>query len=139
MKQLYFDTNIFIYLFDATSIHHKSCQNLVNYCQEEDITILTCTETFQEIIHFSKNIKQPEKGLETANIAFEITDQIIPVTSDTIRIYLKQVAIYKNLKSRDIIHYAVCLENKLDKLVTLDHEFKKFTNIKILKPIDIIN
>lgn len=134
MKQLYFDTNIFVYLFEQTSPFHQNCQRLITFCQENNITIFTSAETFQEIIHLSKNIKKLNQGLETAEITIEIADQILPVTQETIQIYLKQAAIYKNSASRDLIHLASCIENNISHLITYDGDFTKFKQLKILTP-----
>ncbi|MBI2020712.1 type II toxin-antitoxin system VapC family toxin [Candidatus Daviesbacteria bacterium] len=139
MSSLYLDTNIFIYLADKNSPYHKSCQALINYCQDKKILIATSTETIQEIIHYAKNTKQLKVGLKVAKKVLELIDQLYSIDENTIKIYLEKVELYKNAKSRDIIHLGVCLRNKLDTIITYDKEFKSFKEIKVLPPQEILD
>jgi len=138
MQLVYFDTNIFIYLFNPASPFHLNCQKLVTYCQKNNLTIVTSAETFQEIIHYSKNIKQLTKGIDTAKITLEIADQILSITENTIQIYLNQAQTYQSSGSRDLIHLSVCLENKLKNIITYDEDFNKFKQVKALKPEEFL-
>lgn len=139
MNNFYLDTNFFIYLADRSFPFHLNCKKFIRYCQKENILIATSTETIQEIIHYTKNTKQLQLGLRAAKKTIQVTDAVIPVSKETIKIYLKYVSIYKSSTSRDLIHLAVCLENKIDKIVTFDKDFTKFKEIKILYPQDITN
>ena len=62
-----------------------------------------------------------------------------PITKNTIDIYLKKVESYHNVKSRDLVHLSVCLENKLNTIITYDKEFRIFKEIKALRPEDIFS
>ncbi|MBI2595361.1 type II toxin-antitoxin system VapC family toxin [Candidatus Daviesbacteria bacterium] len=134
MNVLYLDTNIFIYLSDAQSIYHKDSQAFINYCQREKILVATSAETIQEIIHYSKNTKQLKKGLILAGVVLKMVDELFPVTQTTIRIFLEEVKRYPNIKSRDLVHFSTCLENKIERLVTYDREFTSLKGVKVLNP-----
>lgn len=134
MKQLYLDTNFFIYLSDPLSSFYNDCVDLLSYCKKYSIRISTSTETIQEIIHYSKNIKQLDGGLITAKTTLQTINELIPITPEIIKVYLEKVQTYPNRKSRDILHLSACIENKIDCLVTLDNDFKKFNEVKILRP-----
>lgn len=139
MKQLYLDTNIFIYFTDNDSPFHSTCQKLIKFCYTKNINLLTSVETFQEIIHLAKNTKQLEKGIKIAKNTLEIVSQIFPVNEQTISIYLDAAEKYQSSGSRDLIHLSSCLENKIDHLVTYDSDFKKFKQLKILTPEQILS
>lgn len=130
----YLDTNIFIYLADKSSLFNKSCVKLIKYFQKHNIRINTSTETFQEIIHYSKNTKQLESGIILAEKVLNLIDGIYSIDKETINIYLEFVKKYRSIKSRDIIHLSVCVENKINTIITLDKEFKQFKEIKTLTP-----
>lgn len=134
MNNLYLDTNFFLYLSDKSSPFHPTCTKFLRHCQKENILISTSAETIQEIIHYTKNTKQLEKGLKAAKQALSLVKVLLPVNKSTIDLYLKYAAIYKNASSRDLIHLAVCVENKIDKIITFDKDFAKFKEIKILLP-----
>lgn len=137
MKQVYLDTNIFIYLSDPASIFYAACVKMLSYCLKKNIRISTSTETIQEIIHYSKNVKQLESGLITAKATLQTINELHPVSQTTIDIYLEQVQNYPTRKSRDLLHLSACIENKINCLVTLDKDFKKFRQIQILKPEEV--
>ncbi|MBI2315182.1 type II toxin-antitoxin system VapC family toxin [Candidatus Daviesbacteria bacterium] len=139
MNSLYLDTNIFLYLSDKSSPYYLSCFKFIKFCKKEKILLLTSTETIQEIIHYSKNVKQVKEGLEAAKQTLQLLSGLLPIDQSIIEIYLKYVSIYKNASSRDLIHLAVCLENKINKIVTFDKDFKKFKEITLLQPQDIGN
>ena len=134
MDNVYLDTNFFLYLSDKSSPFYLSCNKFLKQCDKEKTIIYTSAETIQEIIHYSKNIKQLRKGLKAANKALSLVDSLFAVNKTTIDIYLKYAVIYQNAGSRDLIHLAVCLENKIDKIVTFDKDFGKFKEIQILNP-----
>ena len=138
MSNLYLDTNIFLYLSDKKSIYHKPCFSLINYCQDNNIDILTSTETIQEIVHYSKNTKQLTKGIIVGKNTIKLVDHLFPVTKNTIENYLDAAVDYPKAKSRDLIHLSVCVENKIKKVVSYDKDFKLFKEIKTLKPEDLV-
>lgn len=139
MNSLYLDTNIFIYLSDKTEPHHKICTQLIRECRKNSIQIITSAETIQEIIHLAKNTKQLTKGIKMSKNCLKIVEYILPVNEEVINIYLQFTAKYRNAGSRDLIHLAVCVENKVDRVVTFDKDFTKFKEIKILHPQDILS
>lgn len=139
MTYLYLDTNIFIYLSDKKSPFYKKCTSLINYCQKNNILIATSTETVQEIIHYAKNTRQLSSGLIVAKSTLALVNEMYPITKNTIDIYLKKVESYHKVKSRDLVHLSVCLENKLNTIVTYDKEFRIFKEVKSLRPEDIFS
>lgn len=138
MNNLYLDTNFFLYLSDKSSHFYPICKRFVRYCQKNNILISTSAETIQEIIHYTKNIKQLEKGLKAAKKTLEIIDELLPVTKETIKTYLRYALKYNNASSRDLIHMATCVENKIEKAVTFDKDFSKFKEIKTFQPQNAI-
>lgn len=133
MNRLYFDTNFFLYLSNKSSPFHQSCIKFIKYCKEEKILVSTSAETIQEIIHYTKNIKQLEQGLKAAKKALNLLDEFFTIDKSIINTYLEYASVYKNASSRDLIHLAVCIENKIDKIITFDQDFAKFKELKILK------
>ena len=138
MNDLYLDTNIFIYLSNENSPHYQNCLRLIEFCQKNKILLSTCTETVQEIIHLYKNLKQLDQGIKISESVLELVDIIYPVTQETIEIYLSKAKIHKTSSSRDLIHLSIGLENKLDKIISIDRDFKKFKEVKILRPEEVL-
>ena len=135
---IYFDTNIFIYLSKANSVYFLQVKNLIQYCLNSNIKIVTSVETIQEIIHFSINTKNLPFGFETANKTLDLVDELYILDRKTIENYLILVNKYKNRESRDFIHLASCLNQKVNTIITYDHGFKKFKEIKSLTPKEFL-
>lgn len=135
---IYLDTNIFLYSTEPNSPFYPSCIQLIEYCQNHKIIISTSTETIQEIIHYSKNHKQFEKGLECANFTLELVDIMYSVNQETIKIYLQKSRVYKLSTSRDLLHLSSSLENQINYLITYDGGFSIFKEIKAITPEEFL-
>lgn len=138
MTNFYLDTNFFLYLSNFSSPFYTSCQKLIKHCKKEKILLSTSTETIQEIIHYTKNTKQLDKGLKISKKVLKLVDEIFSIDKLVIDTYLKYTATYKTSGSRDLIHLAVCTTNKVGKLVTFDKDFTKFKEIKVIIPDDVV-
>ena len=135
---IYFDTNIFIYLSYENSAYFLQVKDLIQYCEDNKIKIATSVETIQEIIHFSINTKDLSFGFSTANKTLDLVDELFNLDRKTIENYLTIVNKYKNRESRDFIHLATCLNQKLTIIITYDRGFKKFKEIKALTPKEFL-
>lgn len=136
---LYLDTNIFLYLSDRNSPNYPDCVSLINKCEADKTSILTSTETVQEIIHYAKNTKQLSGGVVICKNVLKLVDRMLPIKKKTIEIYIEKVGKYESVNSRDLIHLAVCVENEINTLVTYDKHFSKFKEVKSLSPKDILH
>ncbi len=135
---VYIDTNVFIYLSDKKSSFYLVSSKLIEYLKKHNILIFTSVETIQEIIHFSQNTKQLSYGIKTSEKILETISQILEINQKIILNYIKLVKIYKNIESRDILHLAVSLENKVDLIISHDKDFKKFKELKTLTPKEFL-
>ena len=131
---IYLDTNIFLYASDETSAYYPECVQLLSFCRKSSIDLTTSVETIQEIINYSKNIKEIEKGMRIADFVLKVVDQFFPVDPSTIDIYLKQIETYYKPSSRDILHLATCIENDLKIAITYDKDFSKFKDVEANTP-----
>lgn len=138
MNGVYLDTNIFIYLSDKKSTYHKTCISLIEYCKNKNLQILTSTETFQEIIYLSHNLNQISNGLKTALHVQDIVNEILSVDRRTIELYLKLIAKYKSITSRDVLHLSVILTYDIKSVISYDKHFKKFDEAFTVTPQEFL-
>jgi len=136
---IYFDTNIFIYLSDENSAYFLQVKDLIQYCEDNKIKIATSVETIQEIIHFSINTQDLPFGFNTANKTLDLVDELYILDKKTVENYLTIVNKYRNRESRDFIHLATCINQKIGAIITYDHGFKKFKEIKVFTPQEFLN
>ncbi|MDP4011065.1 MAG: PIN domain-containing protein [Candidatus Roizmanbacteria bacterium] len=138
MKQLYFDTNIFIYFSNTDSTYYAETQLLLRYCQDNDIRIVTSCETIQEIIYYCQRIKQVQKGILMSNLVIQTVDKMFTVNQNTIELYLDLIQDFPTIPSRDLLHGATCILNGNLDMITYDKHLLKLGRISAQKPESFI-
>lgn len=138
MTILYLDTNFFLYASKRSSPFHKDCIALIKYGKKNQIKICTSCETIQEIIHLAKNTKVLTKGILVSKKTIKLTDELLPLTKEVIEIYLNLAKKYKSAISRDLVHLATCVENKITAVITFDRDFSKFKEVKAMTPKEFL-
>lgn len=134
MNSVYVDTNIFLYLSEKTSSFYLESVELIKYLKKNKVLILTSAESIQEIVYVALKMKRLNYGLKTIEKVFEIIDELLSINKKTINIYLNLVTKYLTSDSRDSLHSAACIENNIKTIITYDHGFKKFKELKALTP-----
>ena len=134
MNSVYIDTNVFLYISNETSSFCLESVELVKYLKKNNVLILTSTETIQEIIYVALKTKKLNYGLKTIEKVFGIIDELLSINKKTISFYLDLVVKHQTIDSRDSLHAATCIENKIPIIITYDHGFKKFKEIKAFTP-----
>lgn len=134
MTGIYLDTNFFLYIAEEASPFFSSCLSLTEYCQKKRIAMFTSTETIQEIVHYSQRIRQQKRGVEIAKMAVSLNDDILSIDKTIIQSYLELFKKYPKIRSRDIIHVAICTNNDIKTIITYDKEFRQFSEIVSATP-----
>lgn len=138
MNSVYIDTNIFLYISNENSSFYSESIQLIKYLGKNNLLILTSTETIQEIVYVALKTRKLGYGLKTIEKVFEIIDELLSVNKKTVNYYLNLVAKHPASDSRDSLHVATCIENKIPIIITYDHGFKKFKEIKSLTPKEFL-
>lgn len=138
MMNLYLDTNFFLYISKKGSPFYKDCLALIKHCSKNQIKLYTSCETIQEVIHLAKNTKTLPQGIQISKKTIALTNELTPLTREVINIYLGFVEKYKSATSRDLVHLASCVENKIGIIITHDSDFRKFKEVKALKPEEFL-
>lgn len=132
--KVYFDTGIFLYLVNPSSIHHMECKELLGFCQEKGIQIATSVETVKEIVIYAKNTKQLEFGLEIAQLVTAISDYVIPTDTAVMKLFLKNSSAFLSPSGRDLIHLSICQSEGIKVLISYDSDMSKFKDLKSYLP-----
>ena len=132
MKQVYIDTNIFLYANEKKSSYQVSCNKLIQLLIKNKVEILTNAETVQEIIYYSQKISRINFGIKISNQLLTIVTTLISIDKELLLNFLKLIKKnihHKNIESRDFLHIATCLQYKISTLITFDKQFKKIKEI----------
>lgn len=134
---IYVDTNIFLYAPDNESTYFATCKLFLSRCIKEKIEITTSVETFQEVIHYLRNREMSREAIQICHNIFKIIPLPLSIDATIMMTFLKLVNKYgdiKTLQSRDLLHVAVGIENKIDTIITYDKAMSKIEEIKTLTP-----
>lgn len=138
MNAVYIDTNIFLYLFDHASPFYNISSQCIEFCQQNNFSITTSCETFQEIVHVAKKRKHVAQGLQSVQKALRVVDQVFNIDMKVIHTYLEFIGRHNFAGSRDALHVACSLENNLSVIITSDRAFKNFKAIDAYTPEEFL-
>ena len=127
----------FLYLYNPQEPFYSTITQFITVCTDKSYSLVTSTETIQEIIHYSINIKQRSLGLALSQLSLQVIDDLLPVDKDIIHTYLELSEKYSSMSSRDLLHAAVCVNLKLD-IITCDKDLRKVKEISVYKPEEFI-
>ena len=139
MNSVYIDTNLFLYLSEKKSSFYLESVELIRHLKNDRTLILTSSESIQEIVYVSQKMKKLSYGLKTIEKVFEVIDELLSINKKTINYYLDLVIKHSTSDSRDSLHVATCIENKIGTIITYDYGFKKFKEIKVFTPQEFLN
>lgn len=131
-KQVYLDTNIFVYIFENDETYKESLETLIDSIASTDIKIFTSELTLGEILVFPlKNNDQEtvEKYIDIFNDSFFVS--LMP-TTQSIHIEAAHIRASSGEKYPDAIHIATALINNCEILITNDRGIKTRSDIDIL-------
>lgn len=123
----YLDTNVFLSAIEPIDPFHQHAQELLRQVELRTITATTSTETYQEIIHVAKKQKRLAIGIKLCQTLFKLIPQPLPIDTQVIHEFLSLIGQKSKPDTRDHLHIAVCLANKIPHLVTEDETMLKTT------------
>jgi predicted nucleic acid-binding protein len=126
---IYVDSCIPMYLIGKDHPNKRRIMDLVSNLIYSHEVLITSTESFQEIIHRYKAIKD----FKHLQIAYSALDDIVLQIEDVKKVDVdesKNYAIqYEKLSSRDCLHLAVMKRIKCDSIWTYDTGFDNLPSI----------
>lgn len=137
----YWDSNCFLGWFMDEPDKQQACEGVVAEAQKGNLKIVTSAITFIEVIKLKSEIEIKQENENKISRFFE-NDFIIVQNVDRLMGELGRELIWKHgVSSRDAIHLATALYNKLtifdtfdDKLIKLDGKLTNPVRLKIGKP-----
>jgi predicted nucleic acid-binding protein len=132
MGKVYLDTNIFVYSATPGSLYFETSLNLLKRVVELELETATSLGTIQEIVYVMDKLSQRNKGVKIARETTKIIRNILSIDASLLETYLKLIVKYSKLESRDCIHLAVCIKNKIKTIITEDKHFKRVKELECL-------
>ena len=117
---IFVDSNIFIYAVGRPHPLKAEAQSFFIESSKKGKRLVTSAEVLQELLH----VYLPVGRLETLDAAIQLAtqgvDQVFPIDSATVLHARNLVNQHPGLTARDLLHLAVCHQNKVKELKTFD-------------------
>ncbi|MCL5986895.1 MAG: type II toxin-antitoxin system VapC family toxin [Actinobacteria bacterium] len=139
MNKYFLDTNILMYAAGKEHIFKKPCIELLEKAVSGEIEVYTDAHVFQEILHRSISQQNLKVGIQIFDEYIKIMNgKILPITFRELKILRKFVEKYPHDKAGDLLHLSVMITNNIDKIITLDKDFKRFKEVITFNPADLL-
>jgi len=127
----YLDSNVFLYPILYEGKKSKKAQKILTEMVKDNLICLTASLTIDEVLWIVTNKVSREKALEVGKDIFELPNlKILDVRAIDVLNAIDLMERYKQLKPRDAIHGAVCLNAEIRTIVSDDNDFDKIKEIK---------
>ena len=134
---LYIDSNIFIYpiIYNETTIlESKNCKNFLLKVASGEVEAYTSLITWDEITWIVRRILGVEASVNQGRKFLKFPNlKILGIRKTTILKAQEIMEKYK-LKSRDAIHAATAIENKITTIVSYDRDFESIGELRRIEP-----
>lgn len=101
----------------------QPCRDLLERVAAGDVTAATSVEVVQEILHRFRSSASPRVGERMARAALDLFAPVLPITHETMEHALELADRHDQLSSRDVVHAAVCRQERIAVIVSPDRGF----------------
>jgi len=135
MKQAVFlDTNIIMYALGKEHPLKAPCRRYLEKIKDGELLVVSNTEVLQEILHLYFSIRMPDVA-EAALDAFKtFCREIYPIRLSEIEKAYTLLKEFPSISARDAIHAATMLNNRIEKILSVDPHFDAIRGIKRIGP-----
>ncbi len=127
------DTNIIFYSLGREHPLKEPCRRLVAKITSGEVVANIDVEVLQEVLYVYTHRNERVKGIAACRYLLDIFPNPFPVSKNEIFSALSFMDKYPSLVSRDAIHAAVVVNNKLKGIISEDSDFDMIKGIKRFK------
>ncbi len=136
MPAVFIDTAVIMYAAGRDHPLRATCQALMERVNAGVVDAFISTEVVQEIVHRYLSIGHPEWARSVASDALELFAPVLPITHDVLQRTMDLLDRYHDVRARDLVHVATCLEEGIATIVSPDTHFDLVREITRLAPDD---
>ncbi|OQY22237.1 MAG: hypothetical protein B6I34_06180 [Anaerolineaceae bacterium 4572_32.1] len=133
-EPIFIDANIVMYAVGTEHPYRRPCQDSLNRIVNDKLPAVVSSEIHQEILHRYLSLGLPDKARQVSIKLEAIVPTALPVTMADVQRARKLSERYPALKTRDLIHTAVMLENGLSRILSTDAHFDGVSEVKRIDP-----
>lgn len=121
---IFVDSNVFMYAVGRPHPLKAEGQTFFIEASQKGKRLVTSAEVLQELIH----VYLPVGRFETLDAALELaisgTDQILPISSETVLHARNLTNTHPGLSARDLLHVSICQLHNITELKTFDRNLQ---------------
>ncbi len=138
-RPLYFDTNVFIYVFEGVEKYQSLAGDFFNVLKGRNHQIVTSTLTIVECLVKPK--KDKNQDLENVYMQAILFNSYVQCQQISTEILIKSSEIRADyqVKLFDTIHIATAIQSGCSSIVTNDRQFKSIQEVGVLYLDDFLN
>jgi predicted nucleic acid-binding protein len=119
---IFVDSNVFIYAVGRPHPLRDEAQGVFLEGRKEGKRLVTSAEVLQELLHAYLPVGRIETLDAALKLATEGTDQIFPISVETVLFARHLADKHPGLTARDLLHLSVCKTYGVQELKTFDRE-----------------
>jgi len=127
------DTNIILYSLGREHPLKEPCKRLIAKIASGEITANIDVEILQEVLYIYAHRNERVKGIAACRYLLDIFPNPFPISKNEISSAISFLDKYPSIVSRDAIHAAVVVNNKLKGIISEDSDFAVIKGIKRFK------
>jgi len=131
------DTNVPMYAAGAAHPYRQSCQWIMSAIADGVLSVAIDVEVIQEILYRYGALERHVDAVAMATDLLALFPSFYPVTQADVQtaLALYQQHAPQGVRSRDVIHAAVMLNNGLTEIISADRHFDLIVGIRRTDPI----
>jgi predicted nucleic acid-binding protein len=135
-KPVLLDVNVPMYAAGQAHPLKEACGWIMQEIAEGRLNVAIDSEIIQEILYRYGALKRWELATTMANSLFSLIPSVYAVTGSDARLAVELFQKYApdGIKARDLIHAAVMLNNRLNRIISTDAHFDHIEGITRLDP-----
>lgn len=132
----FLDANIFMYAAGREHPFRAPCVAVLRRVTRQELETLTNVEVLQEIVRRYGALGEHQRGLHLALLAVDqVARQVLPVTLADMQRAFDLISRYgAGIRSRDAVHAATMLNNRLTHIISTDTHFDAIEGITRIDP-----
>lgn len=124
------DTNIILYSLGREHSLKEPCRGLIAKIVSGEIAANIDVEVLQEVLYVYTHRNERAKGIAACRYLLDIFPNPFPVAKNDLSTAISFMDKYPSLVSRDALHAAVVVNNKLKGIISEDRDFDMIKGIK---------
>lgn len=131
------DSNVIIYAHGVPHPYRESCRQLLEDVETGKFAACLSTEVVQEVMNIYHRRGHTREAAAIARDLLVLFPVVFDVTTMTIRLAIDILTANSHLQSRDAVHAATVVQQRLEGLVSTDKGFDSVVGLKRFDPKEL--